>query len=290
VVRGGLLIGNGTANTGTQTSFQNSLLRFYHGQCDVLGTWLANFSRKDKDSSPELTAISDTSASSADYTNRVKALKFFGSGYRVLFFSDCPYYDAAQLNYTHWFADLDGSVRGDGHPVYITNRSMLLRTDADHAIYRGVGTAWLEDATFGTISPLDHGIMRLDTDGDPTFTRTDGITGHGGSPGVNMSQRYEVSGSFSSINDFHARGSDPGWVDLVFTWTGRANPSASYTADSTHYTVKQASSLANLGKDGQFFVTGGKLYLRIQIGGSPVPFMSGSLTSLRNPDQHWNIA
>jgi hypothetical protein len=132
--------------------------------------------------------------------------------------------------------------------------------------------------------------MRLDTDGDPTWTRDDGVTGHGGSPAVNMGQRYTISGSYSSVNDFHARGSDPGWVDVVFPWTGRANPTASYTSNSTRYSVKQASSLANLGKDGQFFITGGKLYLRIQIGGSPVPFMSGSLASVRHSDQHWNIS
>jgi hypothetical protein len=288
VVNGGLLLGNGTLNTGREQSHIGGLLRFYHGQCDVGGTWLANFEGT-SGSSPEVAAIVDSSASSANFTNRVKALTFLGGGHRVLFASNSSYFDPKEINHTHWFADLDGSVVGDGKPVYITNNSALLRTSQDKTVYKRVGTDYFDGADFGTISPLNRGIVRVDFPDKVTITRTDGVLGDGDAPGLNMGQRYEISGSHDSIGGLHVNGSDPGYVDLVFTWTGRADPQATYGADGKKVEVKRASSLASLGVDGQFVVSGGKLYVRIKIDGAAIPFASGNTFTVTNRDQRWEI-
>jgi hypothetical protein len=156
-------------------------------------------------------------------------------------------------------------------------------------MYKRVGTDYFDGADFGTISPLNRGIVRVDFPDKVTITRTDGVLGDGDAPGLNMGQRYEISGSHDSIGGLHVNGSDPGYVDLAFTWTGRADPQATYGADGKKVEVKRASSVASLGVDGQFVVSGGKLYVRIKIDGSAIPFASGNTFTVTNRDQRWEI-
>ncbi|WP_239373459.1 G8 domain-containing protein [Frankia sp. Cj5] len=294
-INNGLLIGNNTANTGTETGHIQALIRFYHGQCDTNGTWLANF-KQAAGADPGLAAISDIGASTWDATNRVKGLKFFGDGYRTLFASNSPYFEAAESGHSHWFADLDGSVKGDGVPAIIHNDSALLRSPTDRTIYSRVGPDYFQGADFGTWSPLDRGFMRLRfglVDDHWTWKRADGVTGYSGTVGVVEGQRYQVTppsgGTLSSL-DFDIHGTDPGFVDLVIPWAGRSAPRAGFKFWGQDVPVKMASSVATVGKDGQYFVSGGNLYLRIEVGGTGVTFGNGGdLRSLSNADQYWTI-
>ncbi len=294
-VNNGLLIGNNTANSGSETGHIQALIRFYHGQCDTNGTWLANF-KQGAGSDPGLAAISDIGASTWDATNRVKSLKFFGDGYRTLFASNSPYFEAAEAGHAHWFADLDGSVKGDGVPAIIDNNSALLRAPTDKTIYSRVGLDYFQGADFGTWSPLNRGFMRLRfglVEDHWTWKRADGVTAYSGTVGVVEGQRYQLAppsgGALSSL-DFDIHGTDPGFVDLVIPWSGTSAPKASFKFWGQDVAVKMASSVAGIGQDGQYFVSGGNLYLRIQVGGTSVAFGNGGdLRSLANADQYWTI-
>lgn len=288
VVEGGLLMGN-SANTGTENANIEGLLRFYHGQCDVSGSWLAGFNRNEG-SHVGLTALSDAAASSYDYTNRIKGLKFIGEGRKVSF--DSPAYEGPEAaNGSHWVADLDGSVLGDGKPVYITNNRPFLRTASDRTLYPNVTPYYNPGISFGTISPLDSGVMRFDFESEVTVTRTsDGVRGFGISPGMRMGQRYQVEGGAVSSASFNVRTSDAGYVDVVYNWNGSASPTVTVKGYNTQKTLTRASSLANLGVDGQYVLSGGKLYLRVTQGGS-IPFGSGGDTRglTMGDQQDWTV-
>ncbi|MEN3309541.1 MAG: hypothetical protein V7603_5743, partial [Micromonosporaceae bacterium] len=288
-VSGGLLIGPATANTGGEQGDVEGLLRFYHGQCDVTGSWLAGFAARGG-SSPELVAITDAGASTWDATNRVRGLTFLGAGQRVLFGNNGDYFDPTLVDHSHWFADLDGSVTGDGVPAVVTDHAPMIRDARDKAMYLRTGSSYYAGSDFGFVSPLDHGIMRIRFSDRQTWQRDDGVTGQGVNTGVIEGHQYTVGGSRGSV-DFDIHGTDPGHVVLVFGWTGSATPTATYTVWGTRRTAARAGSLAGLG-DNQVFVDTGahKLYLRIAIGGSAIPFGSGGdLSSLVNPDQYWNV-
>jgi cell migration-inducing and hyaluronan-binding protein len=288
-VSGGLLVGTGTANTGGEGGGVGGLLRFYHGQCDVSSTWLAGFAAK-SGSSPDLVGITDVGASTWDDTNRVRGLKFFGAGQRLLFGNDGPYFDKSDVDHSHWFADLDGSVKGDGVPAIITNGSPMIRDPRDTLMYTHAGTSYYAGSDFGFVSPADHGFIRVRFSGSQSWTRDDGITGKGTNSAVAQNHRYTIGGSRASI-DFDIHGTDPGHADLVFNWTGSATPRAVYTVFGKQITATRAASASSLG-DSQYFVdtSAHKLYLRLAIGGKPIPFGSGGdLSTLANPDQYWSI-
>jgi hypothetical protein len=284
VVEGGLLVGNGTANTGKEVSHQTGLLRFYHGQCDVTGTWLANF-KQSGSSSPSLAAISDISASSADFTNRVKGLKFIGGGYRVSFGHGGDWYDYADVDHSHWFADLDGSVVGDGQPVFITNNAPLLRASGDRTLYRGVGRGYFQGASFGQVSALNHGMVRLDLDGATTITRSDGASANGIAPVLITGRKYTIDTGGGGFN-FQARGSDDGYVDLVFPWSGG---SATVTYDDVNGQPHSAQRVGSLSGGGQYTIGGGKITIRVSPGGDP-PFASAGKPSYPNSQQFWHVS
>jgi hypothetical protein len=287
-VRGGLLLGLG-ANTGNGAGGVGGLLRFYHGQCDVDSTWLAGFAPR-AGSSPELVGITDNSASTWDATNRVRGLKFFGGGQRVLLGNNGNV-DPTELDHSHWFADLDGCVKGDGRPVLITNNAPLLTDSRNVIMYPHAGSGYYAGSDFGFAGPLDRGVMRLRFSDIQTWRRDDGVTGRGANTAAIEGHRYTVTmpgdGARSSLN-FDIHGTDPGHVDLVFDWNGSSTPTATY---GQNMVATSASSTATLG-DNQFFVDTNehKLYLRIAIGGSPIPFgKGGDLSSLVNPGQSWSI-
>lgn len=294
-VRGGLLVGIGTANTGSGAGDVGGLLRFYHGQCDVDSTWLAGFAPRGG-SSPELVAITDNSASTWDATNRIRGLKFFGDGQRVLFGNNGAYFDPALVDHSHWVADLDGCVRGDGTPALISNHAPLITDSRDHVMYPRTGLSYYAGSDFGFVSPLDHGIMRIRFNiNDPsTWQRDDGVIGHGSNTAVAEGRRYTITtpgGGPRGSLDFEVHGTDPGHVDLVFDWNGSNTPSATYTVFGQKKTATSAPS-ANALDDNQFFVDAAaqKLYLRVAIGGKPIPFGDGGdLSSLDGADQSWSI-
>jgi hypothetical protein len=288
-VSGGLLVGPATANTGTEVGGVEGLLRFYHGQCDVTSTWLAGFAPRGG-SSPELVGVTDAGASTWDATNRVRGLKFLGAGQRVLFGNNGDYFDPTLVDHSHWFADLDGSVKGDGVPAVVTDHAPMIRDPREKAMYLDTGSSYYAGSDFGFVSPLDHGFMRIRFSDPQTWTRDDGVTGQGVNTGAILGHRYTVGGSRSSV-DFDTHGTDPGSLVLVFGWTGSATPTATYSAWGVRKTATRAASVAALG-DNQYFVdtAARKLYLRITVGGTAIPFGSGGdLSSLVNPDQYWNI-
>lgn len=289
-VSGGLLVGPATANTGNEVGQVEGLLRFYHGQCDVASTWLAGYGAR-SGSSPELVAITDAGASTWDATNRVRGLTFFGSGQKVLFGNDGNYFDPTLVDHSHWFVDQDGSVKGDGVPAIITDHAPMIRDPRDKAMYTNAGSSYYAGSDFGFVSPADHGFMRIRF-GDPqTWKRDDGVTGQGVNTGAIEGHTYTVGSGARSEVDFDIHGTDPGHVTLVFNWNGKATPSATYTCFGVRKTATRAASAAGIG-DNQYFVDTGahKLYLRIAIGGTAIPFGSGGdLSSLVNPDQYWNV-
>ena len=292
-VKGGLLIGAPTANT-TDVGAAGGLLRFYHGQCDVDSTWLAGFASK-PGTSPELVAITDNSASTWDATNRVRGLKFFGNGQRVLFGNNRPYYDPAQVDHSHWLADLDGSVRGDGVPVMITDHAPMISDPREKPMYPGGGSGYYAGSDFGFVSPLDHGIMRVRFGESWNWQRDDGVAGQGINSGVVLGHQYALTppdGRSVDSLSFDIQGSDPGHVTLVFPWNGSATPKATIAVAGKRTTTSAASSASGLA-DGQFYVdtAAHKLYVRVGIGGTAEPFgHGGEVDSLVNGYQYWSVA
>jgi cell migration-inducing and hyaluronan-binding protein len=290
-VDGGLLVGPATANTGGEYRDVGGLVRFYHGQCDVGGTWLAGFAPR-SGTSPDLVAITDVGASTWDATNRVRDLTFFGGGQRVLFGNNGGYFDPTLVDHSHWVADLDGSIKGDGVPAMITDHAPMIRDTREKAMYVNAGTSYYAGSDFGFASPLDHGIMRIRFSDRQSFASDTGYRGQGVNTGAILGHRYTVgAGSQRSSVNFDIHGTDPGHVDLVFDWSGSATPTATYTVWGGRRTAGRAASAASLG-DNQYYVdtAAHKLYLRVAIGGSAIPFGSGGdLSSLANPDQYWSV-
>jgi hypothetical protein len=148
-VTNGLLIGSGTGascptSSNCDHSWQNTLLRFYHGPSDVNGTWLAGYSTyaDSPGDASNVAAINDPGASTSDGPNRVKSLVFFDhspnpnnaaqrASYRVGYSNNGCYWSSYgglnQTGHDHWFTDLDGSVIGNGVPEFYSNNSPFLR-------------------------------------------------------------------------------------------------------------------------------------------------------------------
>jgi hypothetical protein len=132
--------------------------------------------------------------------------------------------------------------------------------------------------------------MRIRFSDRQTWTRDDGVTGQGVNTGAVLGHRYTLGGTRGSA-DFDIHGSEPGYVVLVFGWSGSATPTATCTYWGGSKKATRAASLAGLG-DNQYFVDTGahKLYLRIAVGGTPIPFGSGGdYSSMVLPEQYWSI-
>jgi hypothetical protein len=140
-VKGGLLIATGTGAE-VNHNIPGGVIRFYHGQGDVDGSWVAGYATYNdsaQNSSP-VAGVIDNAASAWDGNNRLKGLKFFDrwpnatnapiiGSYRIsLSYNGCN--ATTSINFTgidHWVQDLDGSIKGDGVPATFTNNEPFLR-------------------------------------------------------------------------------------------------------------------------------------------------------------------
>ncbi|HUS26104.1 MAG TPA: DUF4082 domain-containing protein [Nevskiaceae bacterium] len=291
--QGGLLVGD-TANTGAEEGGIGGLMRFYHGQADADNIWLANFEQKSA-SDPAKGALTDVNASTWDGTNRVKRLKFFGNGYRVIFGYKGGYFNPQSVGHSHWFKDLDGSIKGDGVPAIITNDEMFVKSPSATPVYSNVGKSFFQGSNFGSYSTDDHNFARAYPNSS-SFNMTRLDTNETASnvvyPAFILGKRYRVNSGIPANASFEVRGSEPGWFELEFP---NSNAASSFKVSGGGYsatTFKAASSEANIGKDGDYFYNSStrKLVVRITIKGSPIPFLdSGDYGKVQGNWSHWEI-
>lgn len=273
---GGILLGNSN-NPGSTAADPCGLVRFYHGQADIQNVWLGNYEVKRTNDCVAKAAIVDGGASSTDFTNRVKNIKFFGNGYKVLHDNPSywgPFNDSAHGS--HWFEDVDGSIKGDGVPAYVTNRRKFITIPSETIMYPNAGRDYFGGVNFGAISPKSArmGFGSLVIDEVATFSMTRLDTNVTASttyyPGIMLGVRYRLN-DFPGTIDLKYRGNDPGWFELELP---NSNSPSRATFGGTN--MRKASSEADLATGTQssyYYDTGSrKLVVRIVTGTNVLPF------------------
>jgi hypothetical protein len=297
-VAGGVMVGK-TANTGSEIGVLGGLVRFYHGQADVENVWLGGFQDEPGMDQAGMTAFSDNGAGITDFENRIRNIKFFGSGWRVQHVfcgtrtttGEC-YFGPSHGGNGHYLVDLDGSVMGDGVPAIITNGEAYLRHAQSKIIYPSVSTYFYGTANRGLWTPNDRKFMALAMDPETDMMRDDD-----GTPGhirtwtlTEMGRRYHILDSRTS---FSIHSTNPGWIELYFDKaTAPASVNAGGYNSDQQLPQKKASSLANLGVDGKWWWENGKLYIRPTVTGTTDPFgKAGAYTSISTGAgyEYWSI-
>ncbi|GAA4194871.1 hypothetical protein GCM10022219_18920 [Microbacterium oryzae] len=309
VMRGGLLLGE-TENTAGDPAatelfpYGDGILRAYHGASDYDDVWLGGFGGTPL--TANYSAISDGGAGISDHPMRVRDLRFFGEGYRVLF-DACPatvdgstvwgqcYWGPEHGGNAHALVDLDGSIREDGQPVTYTNAAPFMR-EGDEFLYPQSGETPFGPTARGLITSSEHRYIEI-SPRDPveglTLTReSDGATASGaGWNMIELGERYRVDGP---LRRFSIGGNYAGEVELAIDLDAPPSEVARGSAldGGDGVAQEEASSLDALGEDGAWWWENGVLYLHVDIDGEDVPFgRAGDETTL---DYHegpvWSIA
>ncbi|MDN3310119.1 G8 domain-containing protein [Microbacterium oryzae] len=298
VMRGGLLMGeteNAAADPASSFLFPYGagVLRAYHGASDYDDVWVGGFGGTPI--TENYSAISDGGAGISDHPMRIKNLRFFGEGYRVLF-DACPfeedggtvwgqcYWGPEHGGNAHALVDLDGSIREDGQPVTYTNSAPFLRHGDDFLYPQGGETPFGPTAR-GLITSSEHRYIEF-TPRDPaeglTLTReSDGATTtDAGWNMIELGERYRVDGP---LRMFNVGGNYAGEVEFVVELDAPPSEVARGSAldGGDRVAQEEASSLEALGEDGAWWWEDGELYLHVEIGGEDVPFgRAGDETTL----------
>lgn len=286
-MRGGIHAGE-TDNTAGDSGFNFGhgcgLLRQYHGGADYDDIWLTHYGGTAKTEFGS--GITDGGVGISDHTTRIRNLKFFGSGYKT-FFEACKFDNGGTTEYgicyyglnhggnSHVMYDLDGSIRGDGQPIAITNSSPFMRY-GQNFLYKDISPyPYWNEASRGLVTPVGYKYLALTPligYDDNTVTRTsDGTSSaNGGWTMVRTGDRYAVT----TMRSWQLEGSYTGWVEFVMDMAQQPqNIQRSYYASFGNAKNQQkASSLANLGVDGNWWWANGKLYVRSTVGGTDLPF------------------
>ncbi|GAA1954017.1 DUF4082 domain-containing protein [Microbacterium deminutum] len=310
---GGLFVGT-TANTGGDARSEASLaaegsglLRPYHGASDFDDIWLAGFGGTD--STKYMSAFSDGGAGISDHPPRIRNIKFFGPGFRV-FYEACPFNEGSAKKWgtcywglehggnSHALVDLDGSIVGDGKPIIITNSSPFMRPTGARFLYPNL----VDQPSWGTtsrglITPPGARYVAFEVreaSGPIKMTRdSDGAVNEEGSGNfwtmAKTGERYFLS---NVPTFFNLSGNYAGYVDVYMNMP-KSPQKVGRGGWDEHGRAAQpkASSLANLGKDGVWWWGSGKLYIRMSIDGSDVPFgKAGDESSLNyHGGMYWSV-
>jgi hypothetical protein len=284
-------------NTLAETEHLSGLIRFYHGQGDVDDVWLGNFGTIG--SNNWIGAIVETAASSWDATNRVRNLKFFGSGYRTDFvfctngggLGDC-YGGSTASHGDHYFEDLDGSVKGDGVPAIITNAKPFLKHPQQQILSPNIQDRYYGTANRTLWTPKDRNFMRVRFPDESQTVQvrrdSDGqVADISGTSVFEMGKRYKV---VTPQDSFDTHSSYPGWVELYMdrATAPTAVAMGGYNEDQRDPQPK-ASSLAKLGQDGAWWYENGKVYIRMTVTGNPIPFGKGGEYGNLSGNGYWSI-
>ncbi len=298
---GGLLV-TYSNNTLDPDGGGGGLVRFYHGQADVLNLWLANYEVRTPATSYNRAAIVDFAVSSWEETPRIKNIKFIGKGYKTLFLvkdvnSVAPTRDLVDpmVAQGHYFEDMDGSILGDGVPALVTTRDMFIKSPGEKILYPNVGVGPYRGASFGAISPKNgRGFAQFNPFTHP-FSMTRLSTGETATkskrPAVLLGERYRMNGVDSSSKIYFVnRGKDIGWYEMEFL-NSNAPTSASYiqTPQGKKALLKATSEadLASKNQAGYYYdASSRKLVVRITVSGTPMPAGSGGDTSMMQGN-HW---
>ncbi|HVQ44820.1 MAG TPA: G8 domain-containing protein [Candidatus Saccharimonadia bacterium] len=316
---GGLFVGT-TPNTDAATvPIFVALARFYHGQADIDGAWLANFDRLNNNYDADFSALGDPFASSWDYTNRVRGLTFFSSlhGGSTAMFSDShrvmygrPYLDDPipaypYIDHDHWMADLDGSItNGSIGPALLSNFSGLLvpaaGQPADQTLYNWAG--WYSPV-HGAYGPLVQNgfdrskIMSLKFGGTNwlQIRRDDGTpVSYGDIGAFAMGHAYQLkqlNGSDPTSMHFYFNGSEPGQVELYYNKSTKPSAVRSgYSGDETPY-PEVACGSSNKNNTWCYDGSAKVVHLYLQISGTSVPFGQGGNLSSISPrgNTYWTV-
>ncbi len=250
-------------------------IRYYHGQADIENIWVGNYSVLAQNNCVDKYAITDGNASGTDATNRIKNIKFFGTGYKVGHQTPAywgPFEDSA--NDPHWFEDVDGSIKGDGIPAYVSNSRKFIKRAGETILYPNAGRDYLAGTSFGaySVKGSTQGFAKFTIDENQTFAITRLDTGVSSTTvtnsAINLGQRYRM-GSGKAKAGFKIRSSDPGWFELEFP--GSTDPSSGSFSGQA---MRRASSEADLatGTQSAFYFSNGTLITRIKINGTAPVF------------------
>jgi hypothetical protein len=274
---GGILLVN-SSHPNSNAADPCAAIRYYHGQADIENVWVGNYSVLAQNNCTEKAAVTDTNASGHDYTNRIKNIKFFGTGYKAVFHTPAywgPHEDGAYS--PHWFEDVDGSIKGDGTRAYVTNSRKFIKRTGETILYPNVGRDFLSGTSFGAYSVVGstQGFAKFTIDESTPFAIQRLDTGVQGTLGddvhntaINLGVRYRM-GAGKANAGFKIRTSDPGWFELEFPSSNNPN-SGSYGGSA----MRRATSEADLatGTQSAFYFNNGTLLVRIKINGATAPF------------------